>query len=181
MRKTSGRATSSQRRAGFTARARRAPLTAAICLMMAVASGSTASTTLADGTSSSSPSATGVSLMSATTSVYVASSAHAAGNWYTAWVRIPTKIARASGRYYAEWECTLGGTVVAAGITFVGLTAPWAIAGILAGGSFTAGCEMGYPHKSYYFSGGVPWSTHTPCWVVFPRGNFKHRYTECFV
>jgi hypothetical protein len=76
--------------------------------------------------------------------------AHAArgkGKWYTAWVHVPTKVVRASGRYYAQWECTLGGTVVAAGITFVGLEAPWAIAGILAGGSFTAGCEVGYPHK----------------------------------
>jgi hypothetical protein len=87
------------------------------------------------------------------------------------------KYAMIQGKEYAEWQCTLGGTVVAAGITFVGLSPVSAIAGILGGGSFTAGCEMGYSKSHPAYMSGVPRSNS--CWEVYPYGKLKRKVTEC--
>jgi hypothetical protein len=89
----------------------------------------------------------------------------------------PIKYATIQGKEYAEWQCTLGGTVVAAGITFVGLSPVSAIAGILGGGSFTAGCEMGYSKSHPRYMSGVPRSDS--CWEVYPHGKLKRKVTEC--
>ncbi len=77
------------------------------------------------------------------------------------------------------WVCTLGGAVVAAGVTV--LTA--GITGIIAGGAFTAGCEFSQSHNPTYDSG-LPTSGHSGCWNVWTQSKrthqFTHRSEECY-
>lgn len=114
-------------------------------------------------------------------------SAHAAVANYWAWYDIPTDIAWANAgsgyKYYAQWECDLAGSFVAAGITYVGMSPPSAVAGILAGGFVTAGCEIIWPDIHSEFTVGVPWSTYTLCWMVFPKGqsDIADHEEECAV
>jgi hypothetical protein len=84
--------------------------------------------------------------------------------------------------YYAQWECTLGGGVVGAGIFWVGLTTPFAIGAIIGGSAFTAGCEVGAPHRpDLYYMNGVPWEHNNLCWMVFPHHDYTRRFLECAV
>jgi hypothetical protein len=74
-----------------------------------------------------------------------------------------------------DWICTLGGTLVAAGVG----AATAGITGVLAGGGFTAGCMVGEPSSGQAtMISGLP-RVHNGCWWVFPRGNRKKKFEEC--
>jgi RHS repeat-associated protein len=82
-------------------------------------------------------------------------------------------LARAAGNN--EWVCTLTGAVVAAGVTAV--TA--GITGILAGGAWTAGCELGKSHDPKLVSGSSELSSQgEKCFYVFTKSRLTHRRTH---
>lgn len=83
-----------------------------------------------------------------------------------------------NNRYYAHWECDVGGTVVAAGIFWVWLTPPSAVVGAIAGAAFSTGCHVGAPDKPGYMVG-VPYMSSGPCWIIYPQGNWNRRFEEC--
>lgn len=104
-----------------------------------------------------------------------------AANPIVAWQQAPSYVAQAGdGRYYAHWECDVAGTVVAAGIFWVWLTPPSAVAGALAGASFTAGCHVARPDVAIYMSG-VPYEVSNACFYVYPHGNRSQRFTRCIL
>lgn len=78
----------------------------------------------------------------------------------------------------SEWVCTLGGTVVGAGVGVV--TA--GVTGILAGGAFTAGCELGSSSNKTYVSG-LP-NHPSDCfneWTLSKRTHeYDHRNERCY-
>lgn len=96
------------------------------------------------------------------------------------WISHGARIAQINGKKYAEWQCTLGGTVLAAGIFWVWLTPVAAIGATLAGGSFTAGCEFAGSQRPTYYSG-VPVETRNICWIDYPRGVYSRRFLSCIV
>src|SRR6201986_1520239 len=97
----------------------------------------------------------------------------AAASYAVAWAREGAVVKKYAGdsRYYAHWECDVGGTVVAAGIFWVWLTPPTAVVGAIAGAAFSAGCHLGAPDRPTYMVG-VPYERTSTCWRVYPRGNY---------
>jgi RHS repeat-associated protein len=83
----------------------------------------------------------------------------------------------------SEWVCTLAGTVVAAGVAMAtSPTGPGAAAlSILAGGSFTAGCELGSSSNRTYVSGLSHPSNCFDEWTLSKRTHkYNHRTEECY-
>ena len=70
------------------------------------------------------------------------------------------------------WVCTLTGAVVAAGVG--ALTA--GITGVLAGGAFTAGCELAVESKKPEVISGLP-NVPKNCWYNFRYVKRVHRKT----
>lgn len=75
------------------------------------------------------------------------------------------------------WVCTLSGALVAAGVGI----ATAGVTGILAGGGWTAGCELGANHRHPYITVGLP--NNGSCWYVFRRRRHHRtrRIEECVV
>jgi hypothetical protein len=104
-----------------------------------------------------------------------------ASNPIVAWVNQGTYVAQAGdGRYYAHWQCDVGGTVVAAGIWWVWLSDPATAIGALAGISFDVGCHIGAPDVASYMVG-VPYERTAGCAIVYPHGSYARRYTACIL
>jgi len=75
----------------------------------------------------------------------------------------------------SDWVCTLGGTLVAAGVG----AATAGVTGILAGGAFTAGCQVGAADAAgAEMISGLP-KMSNGCWWVFPHGNKAKKFKEC--
>ena len=104
--------------------------------------------------------------------------AHAA-SYLVAWEQVPAQITYYAGRYYAQWQCDVGGTIVAAAAWWIWLSPGATALGMLAGISWTVGCHMGYD-DSHYYQSGVPFVTQ-PCIIVYPHGSYARRFEECIV
>jgi hypothetical protein len=64
------------------------------------------------------------------------------------------------------WICTIGGALVAAGVGKA--TAP--VTGTLAGGAFTAGCNLGTTYNATLISGLPP---TTRCWLEWHKRRYR--------
>lgn len=107
--------------------------------------------------------------------------AHTA-SYLVAWENTGTHIQHWRGRYYADWQCDVGGTIVAGAAWWIWMSPPATALGMVAGVAFTVGCHLGadYNHavKGGYYSD-EPHEMYSDCMEVFPHGNKARRYKVC--
>ena|SRR5947209_3951583 len=102
--------------------------------------------------------------------------APASASYITAWRHVGARIVRHNNRYYAQWQCDVGGTVVASGAWWIWMTPAATALGVLAGVSFTVGCHMARPQATYQV--GVPY-VMSECAIIYPHGNRRRRFEVC--
>jgi hypothetical protein len=122
-------------------------------------------------------------VVSAMLVVIPAASARPAAVAYTtsyiiAWRQLGAKVVRHTGHYYAQWQCDVGGTIVASGAWWIWMSPGATALGMLAGLSFTVGCHIGAPDAPSYYMNGVPYVTQ-PCVIVYPQGSYRRRFEVC--